>query len=87
MAKKLPKKNYQELIDQNLILKSLGIRQVRVRTHQEIARIEVEPQDMQLVLMHHHQIIENLQAFGYKYITLDLQGYMSGSMNKVLQQV
>jgi pyridinium-3,5-biscarboxylic acid mononucleotide sulfurtransferase len=68
-------------------LKGLGIRQVRVRTHQEIARIEVEPQDMQLVLMHHHQIIENLQAFGYKYITLDLQGYMSGSMNKVLQQV
>lgn len=65
-------------------LRSLGIRQVRVRTHQEIARIEVEPEDMKLVLMHHHQITENLQSFGYKYITLDLQGYMSGSMNKVL---
>jgi len=65
-------------------LKGLGIRQVRVRTHQEIARIEVEPKDMQLVLTHHNEIIENLHGFGYKYVTLDLQGYMSGSMNKVL---
>jgi uncharacterized protein len=65
-------------------LKGLGIRQVRVRTHQEIARIEVEPQNMQLVLTHHREIIESLQGFGYKYVTLDLQGYMSGSMNKVL---
>jgi uncharacterized protein len=68
-------------------LRGLGIRQVRVRTHQEIARIEVEPQDMQVVLKYHTNIIENLQNFGYKYITLDLQGYMSGSMNKVLTQV
>ena len=66
-------------------LKGLGIRQVRVRTHQEIARIEVEPQDMQLILTHHNEIIDNLQVFGYKYVTLDLHGYMSGSMNKVLK--
>jgi uncharacterized protein len=39
---------------------------------------------MQLVLSHHNEIIEALQGFGYKYVTLDLQGYMSGSMNKVL---
>ncbi|MFK9091681.1 ATP-dependent sacrificial sulfur transferase LarE [Bacillus salipaludis] len=65
-------------------LKGLGIGQVRVRTHQDIARIEVEPKDMQLVLTKHQEIIENLQQFGYKYVTLDLHGYMSGSMNKVL---
>jgi uncharacterized protein len=65
-------------------LRSLGIGQVRVRTHEEIARIEVEPQDMQLVLNHHNDIIKKLQGFGYKYITLDLLGYTSGSMNKVL---
>jgi uncharacterized protein len=62
----------------------LGIRQVRVHTNQEIARIEVVPEDMKLVFMHHHQITENLQSFGYKYITLDLQGFMNGSMNKAL---
>ncbi|KOP65902.1 ATP-utilizing protein [Bacillus sp. FJAT-18019] len=65
-------------------LKSLHIRQVRVRTHQETARIEVEPGDMQTVLTHHDLIASKLQEFGYKYVTLDLTGYQSGSMNKVL---
>ncbi|WP_053362768.1 ATP-dependent sacrificial sulfur transferase LarE [Bacillus sp. FJAT-27251] len=66
-------------------IKSLGIRQVRVRTHEDIARIEVEPQEMQLVLSYHNAIVKNLQSFGYKYVSLDLQGYVSGSMNKVLK--
>ncbi len=65
-------------------LKSLGIRQVRVRTHEEIARIEVEPNDMNVILNHHETISKKLQDFGYNYITLDLIGYKSGSMNKVL---
>lgn len=65
-------------------LKSLQIRQVRVRTHQDIARIEVEPKDMAIILENHDTIVRNLQEFGYKYITLDLIGYQSGSMNKVL---
>ncbi|WP_078412563.1 ATP-dependent sacrificial sulfur transferase LarE [Priestia abyssalis] len=65
-------------------LKSLNIRQVRVRTHQEIARIEVEPNDMRIVLENHEDITRELQSLGYQYITLDLIGYKSGSMNKVL---
>lgn len=65
-------------------LKSLQIRQVRVRTHQEIARIEVEAQDMNVILDNHEMIARELQKYGYKYITLDLIGYQSGSMNKVL---
>ncbi|MBM4764668.1 ATP-dependent sacrificial sulfur transferase LarE [Bacillus sp. B15-48] len=66
-------------------LKSLSIRQVRVRTHDEIARIEVEKTDMPLVLQHHEEISKKLQQFGYKYVSLDLVGYQSGSMNKALQ--
>ena len=65
-------------------LKTLNIRQVRVRTHQEIARIEVEPKDMKIVLENHEDITRELQSLGYQYITLDLIGYKSGSMNKVL---
>jgi uncharacterized protein len=68
-----------------LYIKELGIRQVRVRTHQDIARIEVEPQDMQTILMYHNQIVENFRKLGYEYVTLDLLGYKSGSMNRVLQ--
>lgn len=65
-------------------LKTLNIRQVRVRTHQEMARIEVEPNDMQIILENHEKIVNELTKYGYKYITLDLIGYKSGSMNKVL---
>ncbi|HIW35178.1 MAG TPA: ATP-dependent sacrificial sulfur transferase LarE [Candidatus Paenibacillus intestinavium] len=65
-------------------LKSLGIRQVRVRTHQEIARIEVELADMAILLENHAVIVAQLQHYGYKYVTMDLFGYQSGSMNKVL---
>lgn len=65
-------------------LRTLGLRQVRVRHHDNIARIEVEKKDMELVLQHHGEITENLLGLGYKYVTLDLQGYQSGSMNKAI---
>ena len=68
-------------------LKTLGIRQVRVRTHGEIARIEVEPQDMQKLLAYHQRVTEMLQSYGYKFVTMDLIGYKSGSMNKVLSKI
>ncbi|KGX91768.1 ATP-dependent sacrificial sulfur transferase LarE [Pontibacillus marinus] len=78
----------QEKLDKveksELYLKGLGIRQMRVRTHEDIARIEVEPQDMPVVLENHEEIQETIQSYGYKYVTLDLQGYKSGSMNKAI---
>lgn len=67
-------------------IKSLGIRQVRVRTHGETARIEVEPADMPLVLQYHAAIDKRLKQFGYTYVSLDLAGYKSGSMNKPLEK-
>ncbi|MED4224499.1 ATP-dependent sacrificial sulfur transferase LarE [Neobacillus cucumis] len=66
------------------LIKSLGIRQVRVRTHDKVARIEVEPNDMGIVLQNHGMLTSELQNYGYTYVTLDLMGYKSGSMNKVL---
>jgi pyridinium-3,5-biscarboxylic acid mononucleotide sulfurtransferase len=65
-------------------LKLFDIRQIRVRTHGEIARIEVVPEDMRIILENHDDISKKLQTFGYKYITLDLSGYKSGSMNAML---
>lgn len=65
-------------------LKSLGIRQIRVRTHEEVARIEVEPKDMNIILINNEAISTELQSYGYKYVTLDLAGYKSGNMNKAL---
>lgn len=65
-------------------IKQLGIKQVRVRTHGEIARIEVEPRDMETIINNQKIVTEKLQSLGYKYVTIDLLGYQSGSMNKVL---
>lgn len=65
-------------------LKTIGLKQVRVRTHGDIARIEVEQQDMHILLNHHTRITEQLQSYGYKFVTMDLIGYKSGSMNRVL---
>lgn len=65
-------------------LRSLGMRQVRVRHHTDVARIEVEPQDVATVVEHRDRIVRRLKNLGYKYVTLDLAGFRSGSMNEVL---
>ncbi len=68
-------------------LKELGFRQVRVRHHDHIARIEVEPEDMQRLAEPAlaSRVVAKLRELGYIYVTLDLAGYRSGSMNALLQ--
>jgi uncharacterized protein len=65
-------------------LRSLGARQLRVRHHDDVARIEVEPQDMAVLVEQREHIVARLNELGYKYITLDLAGFRSGSLNDVL---
>ncbi|WP_110598013.1 ATP-dependent sacrificial sulfur transferase LarE [Salinicola lusitanus] len=65
-------------------VRALNIGQLRVRHHGELARIEVEPQDMTTVLAHHDRLVAELTALGYAWVTLDLAGYRSGSMNRLL---
>ncbi|RLL43857.1 ATP-dependent sacrificial sulfur transferase LarE [Oceanobacillus piezotolerans] len=65
-------------------IKSFGIKQVRVRVHNEIARIEVDSQDMDSLLQNHDQVSEKLKQTGFKYVAMDLTGYKSGSMNLML---
>jgi uncharacterized protein len=67
-----------------LALKHMGFGQLRVRHHEQIARIEVEPVDFEEVLAHRQEIVDKLESLGYTYITLDLAGFRSGSMNEVL---
>lgn len=67
-------------------LHGLGIKQLRVRHHDTVARIEVEPQDF-LTLCDEdtrEQVVKKFKEFGYSYVTLDLQGFRSGSLNEVL---
>lgn len=56
------------------VIKKLGITQVRVRKHEEIARIEVNKEDFNKILENREYIESNLKKLGFKYITLDLNG-------------
>lgn len=64
------------------VILSMGLRQVRVRHHGRIARIEVEPTEMEHLMQHRAEISSQLKKLGYVYVTLDLQGYRSGSLNE-----
>jgi pyridinium-3,5-biscarboxylic acid mononucleotide sulfurtransferase len=68
------------------MLRGLGIRQLRVRHHDQVARIEVESGDFPTLLAHRDEVVTALKAVGYNYVTLDLAGFRSGSMNETLPQ-
>lgn len=68
------------------LLRHMGLRQVRVRHHGQIARLEVEAVDFSSVLEKRLAILEGLKALGFLYITLDLNGFQSGSLNLVLHK-
>ena len=61
-----------------------GFRQVRVRIHDRLARIEVEPAELERLLRLREKLVPAFKSFGFAYVTLDLAGYRTGSMNEVL---
>jgi len=63
-------------------LRGLGLRQLRVRHHGDVARVEVEPQDMACLFEHRERVVRRFKNLGYKYVALDLAGFRSGSMNE-----
>ncbi len=65
-------------------LHRLGFGQLRVRHHGNLARIELIPAELAKAIALAGDIVARLKTIGYKYVTLDLQGYRTGSMNEVL---
>jgi uncharacterized protein len=68
------------------VLHSLGFRHCRVRHHGEIARLELDAADMRRAFDDEvrRAIVEDLKTIGFRYVSLDLQGYRTGSLNEVL---
>ena len=66
-------------------IRSLGLAQVRVRCHGEVARIEVEAKDMAILFEKRQEVAESLRSLGFTYVALDLLGYRPGSMNEALK--
>ena len=69
-------------------LRSLGIIQTRVRHHENIARIEVDPKERKKFFDENlmDEVGKTLKNYGFTYVTLDISGYRSGSMNEVLSE-
>jgi pyridinium-3,5-biscarboxylic acid mononucleotide sulfurtransferase len=65
-------------------LKAMGLDALRVRHHGPVARIEVGAERLALVLERRAEVVEAVRSAGYVYVTLDLAGFRSGSMNEVL---
>jgi uncharacterized protein len=67
-------------------LRKLGLVEFRVRHHDTIARIEVNPKDLEKIAAEplRSQIVDKIKSLGFKFVTVDLQGFRSGSLNEPL---
>ena len=65
---------------------SLGVRQVRVRHSNDIARIEVDEDQIGKIVQNRARVLKKFRELGFVYVSLDLEGYRSGSMNEVLPE-
>jgi uncharacterized protein len=78
----------RQVEDAEDFLWNLGMREFRVRHHDTIARIELGEKELSLFLEtgRRNEIVQHFKSLGYKYVTLDLEGYRTGSMNETLSK-
>lgn len=67
------------------VLRSLGFSQFRVRCHNHIARIEILCGEFEKLLSVREKVAADFKSFGFKYVTMDLLGYRTGSLNENLR--
>jgi uncharacterized protein len=87
-GQKITRKALRRVAKAEDFLVSLGLRQIRVRDHDGIARIEVGEEEMDLLLTTEKRkiISEALKSLGYIFVSLDLDGYRTGSLNRALDR-
>ena len=70
------------------LIKDLGFTGIRVRVHGDLARIEAAPEDIPLLSYVHtrEEISSELKRLGFKYVTIDIDGYRTGSMNEAIEK-
>lgn len=66
-------------------LRSLGLKEVRARHHDKVCRIEVGEEEMELAFAYRKEIVDSLKKIGYLWVSLDLAGLRSGSLNAQLK--
>ena len=75
----------KEVDEAESALRALGFGQLRVRHHGTAARLEVEPEVLEAVLARRHEVVAAVQSAGFRFVALDLEGFSSGSMNRMLE--
>ncbi len=82
---KISKSGLNKIKKAEIFFHSIGFKQIRVRYHHPIARIEINQEEMPLMLDYNirEKVIKKLKNIGFKYICLDLEGYRSGSMDEL----
>lgn len=67
-------------------LRSLGFKEFRVRHHDTVARIEVIPDDLPILMQENNRtaIVDKLKSIGFKFVSVDLQGFRSGALNEAI---
>lgn len=74
-----------EMVDKaEQLLFDNGFSQVRVRIHRFMARIEVMPEEFEKLIGMRDEIVKKFKSYGFTYVSMDLSGYRTGSMNEVL---
>jgi uncharacterized protein len=66
-------------------LRELGFRIYRVRSHQQLARLEIGQDELERAFQMREQLTRRMKQLGFAFVTLDLAGFRSGSMNALLQ--
>ncbi|HKW06037.1 MAG TPA: ATP-dependent sacrificial sulfur transferase LarE [Candidatus Dormibacteraeota bacterium] len=67
-------------------LKAMGFAQVRVRHHDDVARIEVESRDIARLIAERERVAAAVQEAGYRFVSVDLEGYSTGHLNRTWQR-
>ena len=83
-GEKITKEKLNRIDRAEQLLLNLGLTQVRVRDHGETARIEILPEEFPVLMEGREKIVAAFRGIGYSYVTLDLAGYRTGSMNEIL---
>jgi uncharacterized protein len=76
--------NLSQVAKAETYLHQMGLRQLRVRHHGDIARIETDEAGMELLLSHRSAVDSFLKTLGFSYVTLDLESYRTGRLNDIL---
>ncbi len=85
-GEKITKEKLRQIDEAEDFLRSLGYGNCRVRHHGKLARIEVSPKNIGQIMKpdQRRQVTEHLRSLGFKYITVDMQGYRMGSLNEAI---